>query len=354
MSDRNIPTLKVNDEAVKGSVSSHGSSQIENLTFPLPEKVGDTEFIGALLKRASMRNFPNPHSASQKKIAKVDPIHPIKEEHAPHADATGHAQEKKDEHDDHHDAKILKVGRQRSSSYDHKHQKVFELFAEEKEGTHNVEDLLENNKLWAASVRKQDPYYFLKSASFHAPSAFFIGCSDARSPPERLLLLQPGDLFIHRNIANQVLQGDLNCNAQIQYAIFALNVRDIIVMGHSGCGGVKASLHACHYAVVDQWITNIRDLYEINSDLFDGIKDDKEKVNILSKLNVRFQCVNLQKNANIRRARKKGFNIKIHGWFLDLEKGYIENIPYSDDYEEIIRQINRQTLGYASDLKLNP
>ena len=156
-----------------------------------------------------------------------------------------------------------------------------------------MNQLLKNNLVYVDKVNKENPEFFKTLGSAHNPKYLLIGCVDARIQPNTLFSVPAGDLFIHRNIANQFFQGDLNCNAVVQYAIEGLKIRDIIVMGHSKCGGVNASMTKIPFQIVDQWITSIRDIYEHHQDVFQKLKTDEERSTLLAKLNVRQQCMNL-------------------------------------------------------------
>ena len=181
-----------------------------------------------------------------------------------------------------------------------------------------VAELLESNKDFVEETNEKHPFFFHTLGQAHTPKYMMIGCSDARIQPNSLLKLNPGDLFIHRNIANQVFMGDLNANSAIQYAVEGLNIRDIFVMGHSKCGGVIASMNKIPFEVVDQWISSIREIYETHKPLFKDMTED-QKINALAKINVRHQCMNIRKSATLRRAREKGIVVRILGGHITID-----------------------------------
>lgn len=207
-----------------------------------------------------------------------------------------------------------------------------------------IDAMLENNRQFVDETNQRHPMFFKELSKEHKPKYLMIGCSDARIQPNSLLKLNPGELFIHRNIANQVFQGDLNVNAVIQYAVEALGIRDVIIMGHSKCGGVMASMKPIPYEVVDQWIVTIREIYDTQQNYFKDILNEDTRASALAKLNVRYQCMNLRKNASIRRMKDKGQKIRIHGWFLDTSTGLIETLKFNNEYMKKLFEVHSDTL----------
>jgi len=230
-----------------------------------------------------------------------------------------------------------------STAQDQKEKK--QLIDEESDDENpEIESMLQHNVEFVNETNKAHPRFFKELAKEHKPRYLMIGCSDARIQPNSLLKLNPGELFIHRNIANQVFQGDLNVNAVVQYAIEGLGIRDIIVMGHSKCGGVMASMNKIPYEVVDQWIVNIREIYDTQIQFFNKINDADQKASALAKINVRHQCMNLRKNATLRRAKDKGITIRVHGWFLDTTTGLIESLQFNNEYTKTLFEVHSDTL----------
>ena len=211
-----------------------------------------------------------------------------------------------------------------------------------------VSELLNSNKAVVDYVLDKHPTFFKTLSQGHTPKYLMIGCADARIQPNSLLKLNPGELFIHRNIANQVFQGDLNANAVIQYAIEGLDIDDIIIMGHSKCGGIMASMKTIPFEIVDQWLTSIREIYENHKEIFDSLETEDLKATALAKINVRHQCMNVRKSASVKRAIEAGRDIRIHGWFLDVSTGLIEELQFNNDYATTISNIYSDTLQRLS------
>jgi carbonic anhydrase len=207
-----------------------------------------------------------------------------------------------------------------------------------------IDELLANNEEYVDYMNQKYPGFFKSLGSTHKPKYLLIGCSDARIQPNALLKLNPGELFIHRNIANQVVQGDMNANAVIQYAIEGLGITKIIVMGHSRCGGVTASMKGVPFSLVDQWITNVKEIYQTHKSILDGIKDEEEKINALAKLNARFQCMNIKRSAAVRRAVASGKKIKVYPFFMNICTGIVENLKMENNYMEKVSEIYTDTL----------
>lgn len=196
--------------------------------------------------------------------------------------------------------------------------------------------LLQNNREIVSAITKKAPSYFTELSREHKPKYLMIGCSDARIQPNTLLGIKPGELFIHRNIANQVYQGDLNANAVIQYAIEGLGINEVIVMGHSNCGGIKAiiddSLKDGKMEIVSQWLSSIKETYEVFDPAFSRIPDRLAQAKALAKANVRHQCMNLIRSGVIRKARAAGRNVQVHGWYMDVSTGIIDELRFNDQY----------------------
>lgn len=207
-----------------------------------------------------------------------------------------------------------------------------------------IEDLLANNEEYVDYMNQKHPGFFKTLGSTHKPKYLLIGCSDARIQPNALLKLNPGELFIHRNIANQVVQGDMNANAVIQYAIEGLGITKIIVMGHSRCGGVTASMKGVPFSMVDQWITNVKEIYQTHKAILDEIKDEEERINALAKLNARFQCINIKRSAVVRRAIASGKKIKVYPFFMNVCSGIVENLKMESNYMDKVSDIYTDTL----------
>lgn len=183
----------------------------------------------------------------------------------------------------------------------------------------NLEQIFENNQEWVQEKLQIDKDYFKKLAEGQAPELLYIGCSDSRVTAESLMGLEPGEVFIHRNVANVVSGTDVNMLSVVNYAVVHLRVKHIVVCGHTGCGGVKAAMGKSDMGIINPWVENIRDVYRLHQAELDKLEGDA-RYNRLIELNVREQCVNLMKNPDVQGAYRKG-NIKIHGWMFELETG---------------------------------
>lgn len=208
-----------------------------------------------------------------------------------------------------------------------------------------IDELLLNNEDYVEEMNQKYPEFFKTLGATHRPKYLMVGCVDARIQPATLLKLNPGELFIHRNIANQFNQGDMNANAVLQYAIEGLNIRRIIVLGHSKCGGILASMKEIPFAVVDQWISNIRDMYDTHLKFFEGIPDEVDRAAALAKVNVRLQCINLRKSAVVQKALQEGKDVHIYGLYYDVSTGEIENLHFNNKYIEGVSEMYSEALS---------
>jgi len=200
----------------------------------------------------------------------------------------------------------------------------------------DIQKIFENNKEWVAKKLDKDPSYFENLAKGQDPDYLYIGCSDSRVTAEDMLGATPGQVFVHRNIANMVVSIDLNAMSVINYAVDNLGVKHVIVCGHYGCGGVKAAMQPADLGILNPWLRNIRDVYRIHKDELDGISDEDEKYNRLVELNVQEQCVNVIKTAVVQKAIRDR-DIKIHGWVFDIASGKI--IDLKIDFKAILDDI---------------
>jgi carbonic anhydrase len=189
-----------------------------------------------------------------------------------------------------------------------------------------IDKLIENNRKWAADVVKDDPEFFSRLSNTQKPDFLWIGCSDSRVPADRITGTQPGEIFVHRNIANMVIHTDMNLLAVLEYAVDHLNVSHIIVCGHYGCGGVKAAMTRHNYDLINKWIRNIKDVYRMHRDKIDYQTKPEERLNKLIELNVEEQVMNLAKTSIVQRAWKDKKSPEIHGWVYSLEDGLIKEL----------------------------
>ena len=195
--------------------------------------------------------------------------------------------------------------------------------------------LFENNKVWASELKQRDPMFFEKLAKQQNPEYMWIGCSDSRVPANEIVNLLPGELFVHRNIANIVVHTDLNCLSVTQYAVDVLKVKHIIVCGHYGCGGIQAALKSARLGLCDNWIRHIKDIYDKHSVRIDKAADEKSKADLLCELNVIEQVLNVCETSIVQDAWTRGQELSIHGWIYGINDGLLKdlNICISDPAE---------------------
>lgn len=200
----------------------------------------------------------------------------------------------------------------------------------------DIANVFENNENWIAAKLEKDPDYFKKLAKGQNPDILYIGCADSRVSAEDLMGVQPGDVFVHRNIANMVISIDLNVMSVLNYAVNNLKVDHVVVCGHYYCGGVKAAMDSADLGILNPWLRNIRDVYRIHKNELNEIKDETSKYNRLVELNVQEQCVNLLKTAVVQKAvRNRG--MKIHGWVFDVGTGRL--IDLKIDFKSALKEI---------------
>jgi len=187
--------------------------------------------------------------------------------------------------------------------------------------------LLKDNKSWAAEMLETDPEYFKKLSDLQTPEYLWIGCSDSRVPANQITGTQPGEIFVHRNVANLVINTDVNVLSVLDYAVNQLKVKHVIVCGHYGCGGIKAALTKNDFKpVLNMWLRNIKDVYRLHRSQLDLINNEEEKTNKLVELNVMEQVFNLAKTSIIQRAWKNEQRPDLHGWVYGLKDGIIKPV----------------------------
>ncbi|MBE2288806.1 MAG: carbonic anhydrase [Chitinophagaceae bacterium] len=190
----------------------------------------------------------------------------------------------------------------------------------------SYEQLFENNKKWIASMKARDVDFFEKLAKNQAPEYLYIGCSDSRVPANEIMGLEPGEVFVHRNIANVVANIDLNVMSVINYAVANLHVQHIIVCGHYNCGGVRAAMMPHDMGILNPWLRNIRDVYRLHQSELDMITDEHERYNRLVELNVQEQALNVIKTAVVQKSYLKNRYPTVHGWVFDLKTGELKDL----------------------------
>ena len=190
----------------------------------------------------------------------------------------------------------------------------------------SYKQLLENNKQWVASQLAQDPVYFDKLAHSQNPEYLWIGCSDSRVPANQITGTSPGDIFVHRNIANMVIHSDMNMLSVLSYAVEVLKVKHIIVCGHYGCGGVLAAMENKQFGLIDNWLRHIKDVYRLHFKELDAIENNKDRSDRLVELNVIEQVQDLGKTSIVQNAWKREQPLHIHGWVYDVKDGIIKDL----------------------------
>lgn len=203
----------------------------------------------------------------------------------------------------------------------------------------SFKNIFENNKKWIAEKLGEDADFFNKLAAGQKPEYLYIGCSDSRATAEELMGMEPGEVFVHRNIANVVNTLDMNSTAVIQYAVEHLRVKHIIVCGHYGCGGIKAAMTPQDFGLMNPWLRNIRDVYRLHQKELDKIEDEHEKYNRLVELNVQEQCINIIKMACIQERYILEQYPIVHGLVFDMKTG--ELIDLNIDFEKILKNIQK-------------
>jgi carbonic anhydrase len=190
----------------------------------------------------------------------------------------------------------------------------------------SLEELFESNRRWAADTERRTPGFFTSLLQQQAPQYLWIGCADSRVPANEILGLLPGDVFVHRNVANVVVHSDLNALSVMQFAIDMLQVRHIMVVGHYGCGGVAAALHNRRVGLADNWIRHVQDVRNKHRTWIDGMEDDTLKLKALCELNVLEQSLNVCETTVVQDAWERGQSVVVHGWVYGLHNGLLEDL----------------------------
>lgn len=201
----------------------------------------------------------------------------------------------------------------------------------------NYQQLFENNKKWVAEKTATDADFLTKLSRDQTPDYLYIGCSDSRVPANDIMGLEPGEVFVHRNIANLVCATDLNVMSVINYAVAHLGVKHIIVCGHYNCGGVKAAMQPKDMGILNPWLRNIRDVYRLHMDELNAIEDETQRYDRLVELNVQEQCVNVSKLASVQQSYIKNQYPVVHGWVFNLKTGLLKDLNL--DFDKILKDI---------------
>ncbi len=188
-----------------------------------------------------------------------------------------------------------------------------------------LKHLFDRNSEWASSIKKKDPDFFTRLSKLQSPEYLWIGCSDSRVPANQITGLQPGEIFVHRNIANVVVHTDLNCLSVLQFAVEVLKVKHIIICGHYGCGGIQAALDDQERGLIDNWLRHIKDVVRFNAEKFEGL-DEEQKVDLLCELNVKEQVTNICNTTIVKKAWKQGNDLTVHGWIYSIKNGVLRDL----------------------------
>ena len=197
-----------------------------------------------------------------------------------------------------------------------------------------LEQLLERNRAWAAAVTREEPDFFARLSRLQTPEYLWIGCSDSRVPANQIVGLAPGEMFVHRNVANVVVHTDLNCLSTIQFAVDVLKIKHIIVCGHYGCGGVAAALRGQRVGLADNWIRHVQDVRDHHTGQLDAISDIATRADRLCELNVIEQVINVSQTTVLLDAWSRGQPLAVHGWIYGLGNGLIQDLGVSMQSEK--------------------
>jgi carbonic anhydrase len=188
------------------------------------------------------------------------------------------------------------------------------------------EKILQDNKEWARQQTENDPDYFKRLVEIQSPEVLWIGCSDSRVPADKITATQPGEIFVHRNVANLVVHTDLNLLSVLQYAVEVLSVKHVIVCGHFNCGGIKAAMSNQSLGLIDKWLWNIKNVYHLHKEELDAIADEEQRLNRLTELNVKEQILNVARTSTVQKSWKQKNIPDLHGWVYDLRDGIIRPV----------------------------
>ena len=217
----------------------------------------------------------------------------------------------------------------------------------------DLQHLFEQNRLWSEQMRTENPDFFNRLASIQSPEYLWIGCSDSRVPANQITGLLPGEVFVHRNVANLVVHSDLNCLSVLQFAVDVLRVKHILVVGHYGCGGVKAAHDNLRLGLVDNWLRHIQDVRQKHSRLLDTCASTESRIDRLCELNVVEQVLNVAQTTVLQEAWGRGQDTTVHGWIFGLDNGLVQDLRISvsagdalqEIYDAAITQVEARSTG---------
>ena len=204
-----------------------------------------------------------------------------------------------------------------------------------------LKDCFDANRAWAARMRESDPEFFSRLRHQQNPKLLWIGCSDSRLPPDRIIGKQPGEVFVHRNVGNVVVQNDMNCLSVLQYGIEVLGVQHVIVCGHYGCGGVRAALQTRPLGLIDNWLRHIRDVHAMHRAELDAIGAEEKQADRLCELNVAAQVANVCRTATVQDAWRQGRPLVVHGWIYSVSDGLLRDLDICVERADQIPSVYR-------------
>jgi carbonic anhydrase len=199
--------------------------------------------------------------------------------------------------------------------------------------------ILDKNKAWVEATLSKDPNYFLDLAKGQTPPLLWIGCSDSRVPANEIIGAKPGEVFVHRNIANMVVHSDMNMLSVLDYAVNVLKVKHVIVCGHYGCGGVKAAMGNDSIGIIDNWIRHIKDVYRLHHLYLDSIINEEERFRAFVELNVKEQVFDLAKTSIVQSAWKSGQDLTLHGWAYGVDSGFVNDLDVNISSEKDLDKV---------------
>ena len=209
----------------------------------------------------------------------------------------------------------------------------------------DLQHLLDRNRAWAEVIEASEPGFFQNLAKQQSPSFLWIGCSDSRVPATQLVGMMPGEMFVHRNVANVVVHTDFNCLSVMQYAVDVLKVNHIIVCGHHGCGGVKAAMDTLQFGLIDNWLRHVQDVMHVHEEALAQIADESERLDRLCELNVVEQVANVSRTTIVQNAWQRGQELVVHGWIYGLQNGLLRDLGVSIDNAESLAPVYRSAIG---------
>ena len=201
--------------------------------------------------------------------------------------------------------------------------------------------ILDNNKAWDETALEKDPNYFADLAKGQTPPLLWIGCSDSRVPANEIIGAKPGEVFVHRNIANMVVHSDMNMLSVLDYAVNVLKVKHVIVCGHYGCGGVKAAMGNQSIGIIDNWIRHIKDVYRLHHNYLDSIVKESDRFNAFVEINVKEQVYDLAKTSIVQSAWKSGQDLTLHGWVYGLNSGFVTDLDVNFSCDKDLNKVDQ-------------